>query len=192
MCNDTLPSSPVPCEPVLLRKASSVPDDHEAPKEQRPPPAKLVRGFTGSPKDDYEAQATLVASALAGWQGVDLETISVEDKSGYGGSRTFKVTAPGAEPPAVALHSRNVVEETTHETEGGCVDHDSEARQEAAAVAFAQADCAPSRLAQGGDWFIECWEGEQPWNQRDDGWDSLTDEELREAAQLLARVHNGV
>ena len=185
MCINQTITAPLQSEQVLQANQSAT----VAPTS---PPAKLVRGFTGTGRDDFDAQAALVASALPGWQDVDPATITVEDKSGYGGSRTFKVTAAAAQPPAVALHSRNMVEETTHKTDGGCVDHASEERQEAAATAFAKADCAPRRLAQGGDWFIECWEGEQPWNSREGKWDSLTDDELRDAARLLAKVHTSV
>ena len=46
-----------------------------------------VRSFTGVAKDNFAAQGELVAKVLPGWREVDLATIEVEDKSGYGGSR---------------------------------------------------------------------------------------------------------
>jgi len=150
---------------------------------------ELVRGFSGISRDDLPAQAKLVAAALPGWSHVHVGSILVEDKSGHGGSKTFKVSGPDATPPVVALHSRNLV---TEGKKGGEVEAASEERLEAAARAFARAGVHPQRLAQGGDWFIEQWEGEQPWNDRDEGWDSLTTQEIQEAAQLLARVHTQV
>ena len=49
-----------------------------------------VRSFTGIAKDNFAAQGELVAKVLPGWHDVDLATIEVEDKSGYGGSRDGK------------------------------------------------------------------------------------------------------
>ena len=45
------------------------------------------RSFTGVAKDNFAAQGELVAKVLPGWYDVDLATIEVQDKSGYGGSR---------------------------------------------------------------------------------------------------------
>ena len=186
MCINQTITAPLQSEQVLQ-------DNESATVTPTLPPAKLVRGFTGTGRDDFDAQAALVASALPGWCDVDRDSILVEDKSGHGGSKTFKVSAPTAQPPAVALHSRNVIEAGGKGVSGdGAVSTSSEERQETAATAFALGGCAPRRLAQGGDWFIECWEGEQPWNEREGGWDSLTTQELADAAALLAKVHSDV
>ena len=46
-----------------------------------------VRSLSGVTKDNFAAQGEIVAKVLPGWHDVDLDTIEVEDKSGYGGSR---------------------------------------------------------------------------------------------------------
>jgi len=152
----------------------SIPRDVPGKRSAKVQP-KLVRGYTGLNKHDLQEQKTLVASVLPGWQGIDETLITCEDKSGAGGSKTYKVSAKGVEPPVVALHSR---------ING---DDASEERMEAAGKAFSDAGVAPRRLAQGGDWYIERWEGEQPWNNEVGG--TLTHEHLQDAADLLARVH---
>jgi len=96
----------------------------------------------------------LVAAALKdeGWASVDKAKIDVQDKSGQGGSKTYKVTGgPGAHPCVVALHLRS--EEVT-------ADPESEKRMAAAQKVLSQKGLAPKRLAMGGDWFIEPWEGQ--------------------------------
>merc|ERR1719262_1153276 len=82
-------------------------------------PAKLVRGLSGTSVNKNEALANLVVTALAedeGWKGVKADQVTVKDVSGFGGSKTFKVTAPPRrgrhsarsvlEVPTVVLHSR--------------------------------------------------------------------------------------
>ena len=54
---------------------------------ETPTPTVYVRSFTGIAKDNFAAQGELVAKVLPGWHDVDLDTIEVEDKSGYGGFR---------------------------------------------------------------------------------------------------------
>ena len=103
------------------------------------------------------------------------------------GLRTFKVSAPGAEPPVVALHSRCVRLEGEGEEEedgndnkdDGAVDEVGERRMEAAAAVFSQHGVGPKRLAQGGDWFIDAWVGSKPWHAER----AETEEDLRMAAQ---------
>lgn len=75
------------------------------------------------------------------------------------------------------------------EGEKDSVEPSSEERLGAAVQAFAKAGVHPPKLAQGGDWYIDAWAGEQPWNDREKEWDSITMQELQDAAQLLARVH---
>ncbi len=116
----------------------------------------LLWGDTGKRQEDAAALAkaalTRADRALAsGWEDVRADAITVEDKSGGGGSQTFKISADGAEPPSVALHARNL------EVHGEL----TEARTEAAATVLAAAGVAPARLAQGKDWFIEPWGGDQ-------------------------------
>lgn len=93
------------------------------------------------------------------------------------------MSVPGAEPSAVALHSRCVRYEGEGEEEGrdddGAVDKVGELRMEAAASTFSEYGVSPQRLAQGGDWFIVAWVGSKPWH----GERSETEEDLRMAAQ---------
>ena len=94
------------------------------------------------------------------------------------------MSAQGAEPSVVALHSRCVrcegeEEDGDHDDEDGAVDEVGEQRMEAAAATFSQYGVSPQRLAQGGDWFIVAWVGSKPWK----GQRSETEEDLRMAAQ---------
>ena len=90
------------------------------------------------------------------------------------------MSAPGAEPSVVALHSRCVRnEEEDHDNDEGAVDEVGERRMEAAASTFSKYGVSPQRLAQGGDWFIDAWVGSKPWH----GERSETEEDLRMAAQ---------
>ena len=98
------------------------------------------------------------------------------------------MSAPGAEPPVVALHSRCVRLEgegedkhDSHENDNddGAVDEVGEQRMEAAAAVFSKHGVSPKRLAQGGDWFIDAWVGSKPWHAER----SETEEDLRMAAQ---------
>ena len=164
-----------------------------------------------------------MANSLPGWKGVDVTTITVEDKSGMGGSReeyfricqiifvykevcdtiyqtnltnalpvtgprTFKVSASGAEPLVVALHSRCIRSELENgdkdkedgdTDENGAVDKVGERRMEDAALIFSEHGVGPRRLAQGGDWFIDEWVGSTPWH----GERSETEKDLHMAAQ---------
>lgn len=140
----------------------------------------LVRGCSIVANDDLQAQKMIVARALPGWNGVDGSAITVEDVSGAGGSKTFKVSAEGCDPPVVALHSRV-------QSGSDSLDIASENRAAAASLAFSKAGVGPRRLAQGGDWYIEVWGREQPWNGG-----KVSDEYLKQFAQLLARVHQDV
>ena len=93
------------------------------------------------------------------------------------------MSAPGAEPSVVALHSRCVRPEGEQEEEDhdgdGAVDKVGELRMEAAASTFSEHGVSPKRLAQGGDWFIDAWVGSKPWR----GERSETEEDLRMAAR---------
>lgn len=103
---------------------------------------------------DTKLLGLLVADALKnkGWGRVDRASITVKDTSGYGGSKTFKVSATGIDvtPAIVSLHSRA---ETVTD------DPISEPRAEAAALLFGKHGVGVKRLAHGVDWFIEPWEG---------------------------------
>ena len=152
--------------------------------QQHQEPSKLVRGFTGSHlSSDLLSQAKLAVGALEEWSELLAEDILVEDKSGYGGSKTYNLTAEGVTPSAIALHSRSIRMEQSNTT--GHVDQTSEERAEAAALAFSAGGVAPSRMVQGSDWYIDRWEGEQPWM----GEDGRTADDVLQAAQLLAKVH---
>lgn len=92
----------------------------------------------------------LVVDALkdCGWGKVDRDSIKVEDASGAGGSKTYKISAAGATPTAVALHIRD-----------SSLCQKSEERTRAAAQIFAKNGLSPRRIAEGVDWFVEPWEG---------------------------------
>jgi len=105
-------------------------------------------------QDDLKALANLTADALKahGWGSIDRATIQVQDLSGLGGSKNYKVTATGVDvsegPSEVALHSRmseldKKSEERTHTLCRLCGEH----------------GVSPRRLAEGVDWYIEAWEG---------------------------------
>ena len=95
------------------------------------------------------------------------------------------MSAPGAEPPVVALHSRCVrlegdgEERENDNDDDGAVDEVGERRMEAAAAIFSEHGVGPKRLAQGGDWFIDAWVGSKPWHAER----AETEEDLRMAAQ---------
>lgn len=142
---------------------------------ETPTRVPLIRGYTNIGRDEKQL-VNLVADVLQdrGWGHVDRSSITIEDKSGEGWSGTYKVSAPGAIPEAVALHSRSAVVIS---------DPLSEPRMEAAAQFFTKHGCGPCRLAQGGsDWFIEPWEGTGT-----PRFCSL--EKCRELGQFLALIH---
>ena len=119
----------------------------------------------------------LVAKEVPAWAGLDPDRIRVEDSSGRGGSRTYRVSARGdGGPPAVAVHVRSseVLREPL-----------SERRMAKAAAVFAAAGASPGRLAKGDDWFVEPWAGQAI------GWPGEPDSETSAArlGQLLAKIH---
>lgn len=127
--------------------------------------------------NEYGALVGLVIEALKnlGWACVAPSDVAVEDKSGFGGSKCYRVSA-NATPPVVALHSLQGV--------GGGLDiSDFHGRLGAAAQVFSDGGCGPRRLAQGTDWFIEVWEG-----SGDLDWSPSLDQ-FRELGELLAAVH---
>eukprot|EP00927_Polykrikos_kofoidii_P060728 TRINITY_DN55650_c0_g1_i1.p1 TRINITY_DN55650_c0_g1~~TRINITY_DN55650_c0_g1_i1.p1 ORF type:complete len:631 (+),score=66.63 TRINITY_DN55650_c0_g1_i1:125-1894(+) len=138
-------------------------------------PTAIVRGFTSTARE-VDPLAEMVANIMKGqgWGEVQKSQLKVEDTSGHGGSKTYKVTAPdGVDPPIIALHSRS------EEVVG---DPLSEPRMAAAAKLFASHGLAPTRVAQGGDWFIEVWEGiGQPQFQDNESYQKL--------GQLVAAIH---
>ena len=74
----------------------------------------------------------------------------MEDRSGFGGCKTYKIWADGADPHAVAFHCRM----------GSQVEDDvSDWVIEQATKALAEYDCTPARLAEGEYWYMEPWEG---------------------------------
>ncbi|CAK0789214.1 unnamed protein product [Prorocentrum cordatum] len=129
----------------------------------------LVHGKSGIIQTE-EMLAEHIADILPGWSGVDRSTIVVQNVSAEGGGSVYKVSADGAMPPKVALH---VWDEES--------DDILKERTTAAALVFASAGLGPKRLAHGGDWFVEPWEGS--------GEPEWTDEKLVEVAELVAKVH---
>lgn len=128
--------------PDLVRAATALQD----PETIAPP--KLVRGKTGLVAEDKEGIAALVVEVLA-WD-VDPAEVKVRDFSGGGGSKTYKVSTPGVAP--VAMHLRRKAAENVV----------SEERMAAAAKLLGEYRLFPQRLAEGGDWYIEKWEGLGP------------------------------
>jgi len=155
------------------------PVESVGPAAGRPPPPPValkevapafVRGYSGSEDDDHSL-GNLVASVLPGWVAVDRFSIVVEEVSGEGAQYTHKVSAQKAVPPVVALHR--------WDKDGP--DEICQQRTAAAAKLFAQHGLAPARLAEGGDWYIEPWEGS--------GQPELDASRMAEVAELVARVH---
>lgn len=119
--------------------------------------------------------ADLVANALAsqGWAGADRKLIKVQECSGRGGSRTYKVSCKGCAPEAVALHLRSEIT---------AIEPLAELRMKEAAELFSEHGFAPRRLVSGGDWFIDVWEGT--------GFPKFDSAEaFTELGQLLGRIH---
>lgn len=157
----TSSSGGMPGAPRLLRQISGFRhtgfEGRELSMWSSVSPPILVRGKTGSfqgeTPSELKAIGSLVVEVLQEsglWSGVQPSNAIVRDTSGHGGSKTYKVSCSGANPPAVALHSRS---------EATASDPLSQRRMEDAAMVFSEAGIAPPRLAQGGDWFIESWGG---------------------------------
>eukprot|EP00927_Polykrikos_kofoidii_P034096 TRINITY_DN28924_c0_g1_i3.p1 TRINITY_DN28924_c0_g1~~TRINITY_DN28924_c0_g1_i3.p1 ORF type:complete len:705 (+),score=84.82 TRINITY_DN28924_c0_g1_i3:58-2115(+) len=150
-------------------------DDHAIVPEGFLLPAQRVRlgSFAKANGMDQPINLVkLVVEALPGWRTTSAGNVLVEDKSGEGGGRTYRVSATGANPPQVALHVRS---------EQAAADAISETRMACAARLFAKAGLSPSRLAESHDWFIERWEGL--------GEPNITAERSRELGELVARIH---
>ena len=169
----------VPAKDSGAAVADPEPKPQSGPMMEKAVPPRMVRGKTGLVKKRdhaHEAIAELVYGVLPSWAGIGTEEIEVQDVSGHGGSKTYKVTAPeGTDPPCVALHSRS---------ETVTAEEISEPRMMAAAIVLHQAGLAPRRLAQGGDWYIVEWAGKalgQPFGEC-----NASEEEL---GKLLARIH---
>ena len=136
----------------------------------------------------------LVSHALAadpGWRSADADLVEVEDVSGCGGSKTYKVAVthsctPKPRPPAVALHCRlkPVADRTPYFVR----------RMAAATRIFSSEGLGPQRLAEGDGWHIDEWAGGVTENIRGHSFrDSRgrpgTVEEWARIGELLAHVH---
>ena len=86
------------------------------------------------------------AEVLPGWKNCDRSKIITENKSGYGGSRTCKITCEGADPPAIAYHCRRG---------DATLDLISEKRTHIALKLLGDNGIGPKLLAEGDDWWIE-------------------------------------
>jgi len=99
------------------------------------------------------ALSSFVVDAMAqnGWRNVDHTQVRVKECSGFEG-RTFRISAEGSNvcPAMVAFHVLNdeVVADLV------CKD-----RVAAAQAIFAASGISPPRLAEGNNWFIDCWIG---------------------------------
>jgi len=114
----------------------------------------------------------MMANVVPEWSGIDPSRIQVQCKSGQGRLSTYKVSADGVQPPHVALHCWD---------EEAMEDPLSVERTGTAAELFSAHGAAPRRLAAGGDWFAEVWEGTGP---------ELSDAVLEELGRLIADVHS--
>jgi hypothetical protein len=134
-------------------------------------------------RDDAAAIATTMAGVLRdrceGWDGVDAADVLVEDHSGLGGGKAYKLTnraAPDASP--VMLH---IVHEFFCPAAKEPIFFD---RQKIAHERLARAGLSPRRIAEDPDreWFVEAWGGctLDPGAPGDVG---------PEVARLIARVH---
>ena len=144
-------------------------------------PAKLIRGLSNTRHDKL---AWLVLNALKDdteWIGLEEQDVEVKDVSGYGGSKTFRVSAKQTaqsmhDAPIVAVHSHVGIPETEHRPH-------YRARETAAASAFAAAGLTTARKCHGNDWYVGEWQGiGNP--------EFVTEADYERFGALLARVHS--
>jgi len=129
----------------------------------------------------------MVAMAMRahGWDGSHETKMEVEDTSGRGGSKTYKVSQKGCVPNAIAVHVRNTGEFLFAGVPAQ--EHPLSAlRTEAAAKLLGDASLAPKRIAQGfadlGPWYIETWEGT---GRPEFG----SDESYKQLGDFLVKIH---
>lgn len=151
--------------------------------DERPPTAGVQEGAAGTQRanaKDHDTLKAIVAKAVAGrigWEDVTPEDVVLTDRSGYGGSSTFKCTrkSAGKTGPAVALH-------VTSESFSYSLQPEFVKRSRAASHALAAAGVAPQPIDEYEDqWFIDEWEG--------DTIDSAGVEQAVQLGCLLARIH---
>ncbi len=138
--------------------------------------------------------AELVSHALAmdlGWRSADADLVEVEDVSGCGGSKTYRVAVtractPQPRPPAVALHCRlkPVADRASYFVR----------RMAAATRVFSTEGLGPRRLAAGDGWHIDEWadgaaDNIRGHSFRDSRGRTGTVEEWARIGELLAHVH---
>ena len=138
--------------------------------------------------------AELVSHALAvdlGWRSADADLVEVEDVSGCGGSKTYRVAVthactPQPRPPAVALHCRlkPVAGRASYFVR----------RMAAATRVFSTDGLGPRRLADGDGWHIDEWadgaaDNIRGHSFRDSRGRTGTVEEWARIGELLAHVH---
>ena len=61
----------------------------------------MERGY-----EDPKILAKFVCGIVEAWKDLDQSTIEVVDCSGYGGSKTYRITCKGATPDGVCFHCR--------------------------------------------------------------------------------------
>ena len=156
---------------ALKRTLSSEEVEEKGPSLQK---VKIFRGFSNKPMDEKtDNTKELVINAME-WDGVKVADIIVENKSGLGGSKTYKISAPQKVP--LCLYVRRNTE---------VADDICDLRMEEIASIAASKGCAPKRVAQGSGtakWFIENWDGQgEP--------DMTNAEHVKHAGKLLAELH---
>ena len=146
------------------------------------------------PRAGGRSLVELVSHALAadpGWRSADADLVEVEDVSGCGGSKTYKVAVthgctPQPFPPALALHCRlkPVADRTPYFVR----------RMAVATKIFSSEGLGPQRLAEGDGWHIDEWadgvtENIRGHSFRDSRGRPGTVEEWARIGELLAHVH---
>ena len=131
------------------------------------------------PEPEPSAMMAAKVAAALGWE-VDPGAIELEDTSGRGAARTYRViSAPGQRP--VALHLREAAELAS-----------TNRRLQAVCTLFAERGLTPRRLHDAGEWYVEEWGGTTllaPWDDVPPEGPGRAASTPAELGALLAKVH---
>ena len=135
-------------------------------------------------RDDLDAIAATMVDALRGkydgWEAATAPDILIEDHSGFGGGKAYKLTnSANPAAPAAALH---ILDERFCPAPKEPIFFD---RQRAAHKLFSEAGFSPRRIAEdpGKEWFVEEWAGSNLVLE------DVSIELVEEVARLTARTH---